>query len=50
MGSYETTTYRSDGTSFSIDYYYNRHEGKGYDSDYMSAFMAEANGEGDKGS
>lgn len=50
LGSYETTAYRSDGTSFSIYYYYNCYEGKGYDSGYMSAFAAEANGEGDKGS
>ena len=50
LESYATTAYRSDGSSFSVDYYYNRYEGKGYDSDYMSAYAAEANGEGDKGS
>ena len=49
LGRYETTAYRSDGTSFSVDYYYNRIEGNGYDSGYMSAFAALANGEDDKG-
>lgn len=46
---FDTTVYRSDGSSFTAHYQYNRYEGKGYDSGYMAALVAEVNGENDKG-
>ena len=46
---FDRTVYRSDGSSFTAHYQYNRYEGKGYDSGYMAALVAEVNGENDKG-